>query len=346
MGGTGDVRQMWCGGPVPSVAGHRSEGPVRDAGAAATRLVVARHGRGRRPFEEDIVPVVEIEDLVKTYGGRNVVDGLSLTVESGEILGILGRNGAGKTTTVECAVGLRKPDGGRVRVLGVDPRKERARVQQVVGVQLQKGHPHGALTVREQVRLYRSFHHDGLDPAGLIDRLGLGEVRDTRTENLSGGQFQRLNIALALVGRPRIAVLDELTTGLDSAARREMWRVVEEMRSDGITIILVSHFMEEAERLSDRIAVIDAGKVVALDTPAGLIGRVTGGGGVTFRAHGPLDRSLLTELPGVEDVSMDDGQVLVTGRGEDRKSTRLNSSHVAISYAVFCLKKKRAREQT
>jgi len=262
------------------------------------------------------VPVVEIEDLVKIYGGRRVVDGLNLTVEAGEGLGILGRNGAGKTTTVECAVGLRKPDGGRVRVLGADPRTERARVQQVLGVQLQKGYPHGALTVREQVRLYRSFHHEGLDPDELIERLGLAEVRNTRSENLSGGQFQRLNIALALVGAPRVAVLDELTTGLDSAARRDMWRLIEEMREDGLTIILVSHFMEEAERLSDRIAVIDAGKVVALDTPAGLIGRVTGAEGVSFRAHAPLDPAVLTALPGVTDVTIEDALVRVTGQGD------------------------------
>jgi len=262
------------------------------------------------------VPVVEIEDLVKIYGGRRVVDGLNLTVEAGEVLGILGRNGAGKTTTVECAVGLRKPDGGRVRVLGADPRTERARVQQVLGVQLQKGYPHGALTVREQVRLYRSFHHEGLDPDELIERLGLAEVRNTRSENLSGGQFQRLNIALALVGAPRVAVLDELTTGLDSAARRDMWRLIEEMREDGLTIILVSHFMEEAERLSDRIAVIDAGKVVALDTPAGLIGRVTGAEGVSFRAHAPLDPAVLTALPGVTDVTIEDALVRVTGQGD------------------------------
>lgn len=262
------------------------------------------------------MPVIEIEDLVKTYAGRNVVDGLSLTVEPGEILGVLGRNGAGKTTTVECAVGLRKPDGGHVRVLGVDPRAERARVQQVVGVQLQRGYPHASLTTREQVRLYRSFHHDGLDPDGLLERLGLADVRDTRTENLSGGQLQRLNIALAVVGRPRVAVLDELTTGLDSAARREIWRLIEEMREDGITIVLVSHVMEEAERLSDRIAVIDAGRVVALDTPAGLVGRVGGADGVSFRAHAPLDPALLRTLPGVSDVVVDDGQVRVSGEGD------------------------------
>lgn len=260
--------------------------------------------------------VIEIDELRKVYGGRAVVDGVSLAVEHGEIFGILGRNGAGKTTTVECAIGLRKPDGGRVRVLGVDPRAERARVQQAVGVQLQKGYPHPNLTVREQVRLYRSFHHDGLDPDGLIERLGLGEVRHTQSEKLSGGQYQRLNVALALVGRPRLAVLDELTTGLDSAARRDMWHLIEEMRAAGITIILVSHFMEEAERLSDRIAVIDAGKVVALDSPDGLIRRVSGATGVSFLAHAELDPSLLTAVPGVHEVSVDGGHIRVTGEGD------------------------------
>lgn len=222
------------------------------------------------------MPAVEIEDLRKVYHGRAVIDGVSLTVQPGEILGILGRNGAGKTTTVECAIGLRKPDGGRVRVFGVDPRQERARVRQSVGVQLQQAYVHMSLTVIELVRMYRSFYHEGLDPDGLVDRLGLAEVRGTRAENLSGGQLQRLNIALALVGRPRLAVLDELTTGLDSAARRGMWQLIEEMRADGITIVLVTHFMEEAERLCDRVAVIVAGRVRAVDTPAGLIARAGG----------------------------------------------------------------------
>ena len=260
------------------------------------------------------MPVVEIEDLVKTYAGRNVVDGLSLTVEPGEILGVLGRNGAGKTTTVECAVGLRRPDGGRVRVLGVDPRAERARVQQVVGVQLQATHVHMSLTVSELVRMFRSFYRDGLDPEELVDRLGLGDVRGTRFENLSGGEAQRLSIALALVGRPRLAVLDELTTGLDSAARRGIWRIVEEMREDGITVVLVSHVMEEVERLCDRVAILDAGRVVALDTPAALVRQASGADGVSFRFHAPLDPSVLTGLPGVEDVTIEGDHAVVSGR--------------------------------
>lgn len=260
--------------------------------------------------------VLEIEDLRKTYDGRAVVDGVSLSVGAGEVLGVLGRNGAGKTTTVECGVGLRRPDGGRVRVLGADPWVERARVQQVVGVQLQRAAVHPSLTVAELVRMRRSFHHDGLDPDELIERLGLADVRRTRAEHLSGGQHQRLAIALALVGRPRLAVLDELTTGLDAVARRGIWGLVEDMRADGIAIVLVTHGMEEAERLCDRVAVLDAGRVVAHDTPAGLVARVAGAQRMSFRAHGPVDRDALAALPGVGDVVLDGDRVTVTGRGD------------------------------
>ncbi|MFN3601630.1 MAG: ABC transporter ATP-binding protein [Dietzia sp.] len=257
--------------------------------------------------------VIEIDDLTKRYDGRTVVDQVSLTVDAGEVLGILGRNGAGKTTTVECAIGLRRPDGGRVRVCGVDPRTERARVLQVLGVQLQGTYVHMSLTVIELLRMYRSFYRDGLDPEGLIDRLCLTEVRRTRAEHLSGGQLQRLNIAMALVGRPRVAVLDELTTGLDSAARRDMWSLIEEMRDDGIAIILVTHFMEEAQRLSDRIAVFSEGRIVAMDGPEALVGRASGVAGVSFRALAPLDSRALSELPGVRDVWADGDRIRVSG---------------------------------
>lgn len=259
---------------------------------------------------------IEIEGLRKSYGGRTVVDGVDLSIERGEIFGILGRNGAGKTTTVECAIGLRKPDAGTVRVFGVDPQVERNRVRQAVGVQLQKANVHPSLTVIELVRMYRSFYHDGLDPDGLIARLGLDRVRDSGFEDLSGGEAQRLSIALALVGKPRLAVLDELTTGLDSAARRSMWTVIEEMRDDGITIVLVTHFMEEAERLCDRLAVIDDGKVAALDSPSGLIRRADGGDSVALRVHAPLEASMLIGLPGVRNVDIDGDRVIVTGHGD------------------------------
>lgn len=259
---------------------------------------------------------VEIRGLRKSYGGRTVVDGVDFTVEPGEVFGVLGRNGAGKTTTVECAVGLRTPDDGEVRVFGRDPRVDRNRIRQSVGVQLQRTALHPSLTVIELVRLYRSFYHAGHDPGRLVERLGLEKVRDSRFENLSGGEAQRLSVAIALVGKPRLAVLDELTTGLDSAARRGMWQVIEEMRADGITIILVTHFMEEAERLCDRLAVIHGGKVAALDSPAHLVRDVEGGDRVSFRIHSPLDPGVLSALPGVSEVETDGHLIAVRGRGD------------------------------
>lgn len=260
--------------------------------------------------------VIEIEELRKTYADRHVVDGVTLSVEAGEIFGILGRNGAGKSTTVECAVGLRRPDGGRVRTFGLDPQADRARVLQSVGVQLQSTFLHMSLTVIEQIRLYRSFYRAGLDPEELLERLDLQRVRTTRSEKLSGGELQRLSIALALVGSPRLAVLDELTTGLDSAARREMWQQIEAMRDEGITIVLVSHFMEEVERLCDRVAILDQGRVVALDSPTGLVRGAGAGDSLRFRVHAPLEASLLTVLPEVDDVSIEGTWVRVVGHGD------------------------------
>ncbi|MEU6860385.1 ABC transporter ATP-binding protein [Glycomyces sp. NPDC046736] len=217
------------------------------------------------------MPAIEARGLRKRYGDTTAVDGLDLTVETGEIFGILGRNGAGKSTTVEIIAGLRRPDAGEVTVLGLDPWKDRARLRQVLGVQLQETAVHAALQVRELVRLHRSFHRDGADPDELIERVGLTASAKKRFEHLSGGQQQRLSIALALVGKPRAVILDELTTGLDPEARRQMWATVEELRDEGTTIVLVSHNMDEVRRLCDHVAILDRGRVVAVDKPAGLI---------------------------------------------------------------------------
>jgi ABC-2 type transport system ATP-binding protein len=214
---------------------------------------------------------LEIRDLRKRYGKKVAVDDLSLRVNEGEIFGILGPNGAGKTTTVECAEGLRHPDGGSVRVFGIDPYRDRAQARQLVGVQLQESQLPDKLTVAEAVSLYASFYPSHADADALIDRLGLTEKRGTRYKKLSGGQKQRLSIALALVGSPRLVVFDELTTGLDPAARRESWRLVEELRDDGVTVLLVTHYADEAERLCDRVALIQAGRVAACGSPAELI---------------------------------------------------------------------------
>lgn len=262
------------------------------------------------------MPVIEVTHLRKLYGDLVAVDDVSLAVEAGEIFGILGPNGAGKTTTVECVAGLCVPDGGGVSVLGLDPRRDATQLRQRVGVQLQESQLPDRLRVAEALELYASFYRDPADPAALIDKLGLGEKRNTPYKKLSGGQKQRLSIALALVGNPEIAILDELTTGLDPQARRDTWSLIEQVRDSGVTVILVTHFMEEAERLCDRVAVIDRGRVVALDTPEGLVSTVAPEQRVRFRPSAPIDDRLLTDLPEVSAVHHTGGQVVVTGAGD------------------------------
>jgi ABC-2 type transport system ATP-binding protein len=224
-------------------------------------------------MDDTDAPAVVAENLSKRYGDTVAVDDVSLRVGTGEILGILGTNGAGKTTTVEMIAGLRAPDSGHVRVLGLDPRHDRAKVRQVLGVQLQQAYLHHALTVAELVGLYRGFYPDPRSADELLELVGLSARRTTRFEKLSGGQQQRLSIALALAGRPRVVILDELTTGLDPRARRQMWATVEQLRDEGVTVLLVTHAMEEVERLCDRVALLDGGRLIALDTPAGLVTR-------------------------------------------------------------------------
>ena len=218
-----------------------------------------------------VEPAILAENLAKSYGQTRAVVDVSLRVDVGEAVGILGTNGAGKTTAVEMIAGLRVPDRGQVRVLGLDPRRDRARLRQVLGVQLQQAHLHNALRVTELLDLYRSFYPDPRSRDELLDLVDLTAQRRTIFDKLSGGQQQRLSIALALAGRPRVVILDELTTGLDPKARRRMWNTIEQLRSEGVTVLLVSHAMEEVERLCDRVALIDAGRIVALATPADLV---------------------------------------------------------------------------
>src|SRR5579864_135666 len=229
---------------------------------------------------------VEITHLRKTYGPVVAVDDVSFSVAEGEIFGILGPNGAGKTTTVECAIGLRSPDSGTIRLLGLDPRTDADKIHEIVG-------------------MYRSFYRDPADVSELLEALGLAGKRDAYYRTLSGGQRQRLSVALALIGRPKIAVLDEMTTGLDPQARRDAWELIEGIRDRGTTILLVTHFMAEAERLCDHVALIDHGRIAALDTPAGLTAQARGGKTVRFLPSGPFDERVLTELPEVSRVERD-----------------------------------------
>jgi ABC-2 type transport system ATP-binding protein len=257
--------------------------------------------------------VIEVSNLHKRYGHTVAVDDVSFSVEKGEIFGILGPNGAGKTTTVECVEGLRAPDKGTVSVLGLDPRRDREEITQRVGVQLQESELPEKMKVAEALALYSSFYRKPADWERLIDDLGLADKRNTRFGKLSGGQKQRVSIALALAGSPEIAILDELTTGLDPQARRDTWQLIEEVRDRGVTIVLVTHFMEEAERLCDRIAVIDSGRVAAIDTPAGLVARVDPEQRIRFRPSPSLDDRLLKELPEVHKVTRSGELLTVTG---------------------------------
>jgi ABC-2 type transport system ATP-binding protein len=259
--------------------------------------------------------VIEVTDLAKRYGKRTVLDGVSLTVERGEIFGILGPNGAGKTTLVESIAGLRAPDSGRISVLGLDPRHDSGRLRNVLGIQLQESQLPDQIKVWEALDLYASFYREPADWRMLMDDLGLADQRNTAFRKLSGGQRQRLSIALALVGRPEIAILDELTTGLDPQARRDTWQLIDDVRAKGVTILLVTHFMEEAEHLCDRVALIDAGRVVALDTPAGIVSRVDAEQRLRFRPSAPFDDRLLTALPEVRTITRNGPTVSVAGTG-------------------------------
>jgi len=261
-------------------------------------------------------PVVRVDRLRKLYGPAAGVADVSFCVYPGEIFGIIGPNGAGKTTTVECISGMRVPDSGLIDVLGLNPQGDRAAIRECVGVQLQESTLPLLIKVGEALNLFASFYRQPADAAELMDALGLTEHRGTSFRRLSGGLKQRLSIALALIGNPRIAILDELTTGLDPQARRDTWQLIEDVRDRGVTVILVTHFMDEAERLCDRVALIDRGVVAALDTPAGLAARSGGGSHLQFVPSAPFADSVLTTLPAVTAVEHVGPRVRVTGTGD------------------------------
>ena len=258
---------------------------------------------------------VTVQHLVKRYGDFVAVNDVSFSVRRGEIFGIIGPNGAGKTTTVECISGLRSPDSGQIRVGGFSPQKDRNRIREFVGVQLQESELPPRITVSEAVELFASFYPDPLSPDDLIESLGLSSQKGSQFRKLSGGQKQRLSIALALVGNPRVAILDELTTGLDPEARREVWALIDGIRKRGVTVLLVTHFMDEAERLCDHLALINHGRVRALDTPEA-IAALAGGTRVKFVPSGPVDDQVLRAIPGVGTIERKENYVTVTGTGD------------------------------
>lgn len=260
-------------------------------------------------------PVIAVQDLVKRYGNFIAVDHVSFEIKNREIFGIIGPNGAGKTTTVECISGLRVPDSGSISVCGFSPQKERDKIRSLVGVQLQESALPPRLKVGEALSLFASFYSNPLDPNELLESLGLTKVKNSQFRKLSGGQKQRLSIALALVGNTRIAILDELTTGLDPEARRDTWDLIEGIRERGVTVILVTHFMDEAERLCDRLTLINHGKLVVLDTPEA-IAAMAGGNRVRFIPSRPVDDKTLLKIPGVSGIDRKEKYVTVAGTGD------------------------------
>lgn len=258
--------------------------------------------------------VITVKNLRKSYGHLLAVDDLSFDVEEGEIFGILGPNGAGKTTTVECVQGLRHPDGGAIEVLGLDPTTHAMKLRQRVGSQLQDSALPGRLKVGEAIDLFAAFARNPASRDDLLSRWLLVDQRNQAFDSLSGGQRQRLFIALAFVNSPELVFLDELTQGLDPQARRATWELIEEIRQGGTTVVLVTHFMDEAEHLCDRVAVVDHGKIVALDTPQRLVDRLDLPSIVRFTTS-ELDLGWLEKMDVVESLAQHGEAVEIRGHG-------------------------------
>lgn len=261
-------------------------------------------------------PVIQVEHLRKVYGSFVAIDDISFEVGSGEIFGLVGPNGAGKTSTVECIEGLREYSAGTIRVKGYDPQKDRYALRPYIGVQLQASALQDRLKVWEALDLYAAFYTRSVDQAALLKQVGLVEKRNARFSKLSGGQKQRLFIALALLHDPEVVFLDELTTGLDPQARRTMWEMVRDMRERGKTVFLITHSMEEAERLCDRVAIINHGRLVALDTPEHLINSLNAESQVIFTIDGSPDLALLQALPEVLSIQQVEDRVILSGKSD------------------------------
>lgn len=254
--------------------------------------------------------IIRVSHLRKSYGTKEVLRGIDLAVAEGEIVGILGPNGSGKTTLVECIGGLRTPDSGSITVAGMDPHTQAADLRTILGMQLQQCRLPAKITVDEALSLYSAFYPNPRPAEELLERFDLAEQRKTQFSQLSGGQQQRLSVALALIGRSRIAFLDELTTGLDPSARRHIWAYLTLLRDEGVTLVLVTHFMEEAQFLCDRVAVIDDGVIVAEGTPEA----VAGGSGTQELSFDSSDANTLLAvraLPGLSDAQADRGRILI-----------------------------------
>jgi ABC-2 type transport system ATP-binding protein len=260
---------------------------------------------------------IRVSHIRKAYRTALAVDDVSFEVETGEIFGLIGPNGAGKTTTLECAEGLRTPDAGEISVLGLDPFRDVRRLQERIGVQLQEAQLQKRIKVQEAVDLWASLYPRPVDGRRLLEQLGLGDKRQAWFMTLSGGQKQRLFIALALINDPELVFLDELTTGLDPQARRAIWDLVRGIRDRGKTVLLTTHLMEEAERLCDRVAIIDHGRIVDADTPAALVRRHCPERTVLLTTEDAEAGARFRALPNVTNVVRSGQQITISGSGDD-----------------------------
>src|SRR4029453_11626786 len=262
-------------------------------------------------------PVVQVGRIRKAYGSTVAGDDVSFDVRQGEIFGLIGPNGAGKTTTRECVEGFRKPDRGTISLLALDPRRDARALQNRLGVQLQQAQLQKRIKVWEAVDLWASLYPRAVDGTMLLERVGLADKRNAWFMTLSGGQKQRLFIALALIHDPEVVLLDELTTGLDPQARRTIWDMVRGIRERGKTVLLTTHLMEEAERLCDRVAIIEKGRVIDIGTPSGLVRKYCPEQAVVLVTQNPSARERFTGTAGVDTVDVQDTRYTIRGRGDE-----------------------------
>ena len=277
-------------------------------------------------------PVVHVSEVRKTYGPTVAIDEVSFDVADGEIFGLIGPNGAGKTTTMECVEGLRSPDRGTISVLGLDPFRDVYKLQKRIGVQLQQAQLQKRIKVWEAVHLWASLYQKTVDGDRLLEQLALGDKRNAWFMTLSGGQKQRLFIALALINDPELVFLDELTTGLDPQARRAIWELIRGIRERGKTVFLTTHLMEEAERLCDRVAIIEHGRIIDIDSPERLVSRHCPDRTVILTTEDPTGEERFLSIPAVDTVIRQDFRFTIRGRGDD-----------LVTNVIHCLSEHRIR---
>jgi ABC-2 type transport system ATP-binding protein len=287
---------------------------------------------------------VEVKDLIKRYGDLIAVNKVSFTIEEGEIFGILGPNGAGKTTTIEIIEGLRKPDGGSIQLCGIDVTKRPNEIKEIIGVQLQSTSIYDKIKVGEVIELFGGYYCKCRPTDQILEEVSLNEKRDSFVDSLSGGQKQRLALGLALINEPRILFLDEPTTGLDPQARRNIWDIIEGLSGKGETIILNTHYMEEAEQLCERVGIMDHGQIIALDTPANLIAKQNMDSAVEIFSPDGMSKDFFERLPKVDKVTQDgekfilhtrDALSLLTDMVHLREQNKLGLKNISVREATL-----------